>query len=72
MDGLKVQEATHQIIAYIDDLPINEAERYAALLAAAYTQKRFMLEDCEHNRDAVVTVERLHKETLEGLNRSHE
>lgn len=67
LDGVKIQNATHKVICFIDTLPINEAERYAALLAATYSQKRFMLEDCKHNREAVPLVERLHEETMEAL-----
>lgn len=72
LDAQKVQNATHQLICFIDGLPLNEAERYAALLAGTYSQKQFMLGDCEHNRTAVPVVERLHEETMEALRRERE
>jgi hypothetical protein len=67
LDGLHVEDACHEIIAFIDGMKITEPEKLAALLAATYSQKYFMLEHSEEFAKAVPVVERLHEETMEAL-----
>lgn len=66
LSPIATENACHRIVTYVDAMRLSEAEKLAALLAAAYSQRRFMLES-ELFADDVSPVEQFHKETIEQL-----
>lgn len=68
-DALLLEAATHRIIEFVDTLAVSEPAKYAAMLAATYSQKHFMLEHSTELAAAVPIIEQMHEETMEGLRR---
>lgn len=62
-----IESGTHEIIRVVDHRLLSEPEKLAALLAAVYVQKQFMLDKGGWFADVIPTVEQFHHETVEAL-----
>jgi len=61
IDGERVQAATHNLINWLDDQRLTEAEKLCVLLAATFTQEQYM------GQEIIEFVKAIHAERLEEL-----
>jgi hypothetical protein len=70
LDPEEVEGLTHDVISFVEEQLASESEKLAALLAAAYAQKHFMLEHSPEFAKAAAEIEEYHRQTL-AIVRAH-